>query len=69
MKLLLIILALNLVFLWDFTSTFTSFYSKKEYKVEYNGLLWVMLDYYSIQKYNSADEPMKWICFTNKSIK
>lgn len=51
-----------LIFLFDVEIT----YSKKQttHKFEYNGLLWVGLDYYTIIKYHSNDKPMKWFNYT-----
>lgn len=60
MKILLIAIITVLVYtllLASFTSTFTT--KKYEYKVEYNGLLWVILDRWTIIKYKSSDKPMK----------
>ena len=39
-----------------------------ETHIEYNGALWVVLDRYTIDKYNSDDKPMKWFRF-DKYIK
>ena len=50
-----------LIFLSTFNSTYTN--DKSSYLIEYNGLLWVGLDYYTIWKYNSNDVPMKWVNF------
>lgn len=36
---------------------------EKKYKVKLNGIVWVALDYYSIIKHKSKDEPMKPIVF------
>lgn len=57
-------MATYLLLLWDFNATYSN--SRKEYKVEYNGLVWVALDYWSIEKYHSLDKPMKWISVTHK---
>ena len=53
---------------WEFSITIND----TERKIEYNGLLWVCLDYYTIQKYNSDDTLMTWIKYTktlNRSSK
>ena len=60
--LILIVIAAYLLLLWDFTATFSN--TEKVIKVEYNGLIWVVLDYWSIWKYKSDDKPMKWIKVT-----
>lgn len=44
---------------WDFKASYLN--AKIEYKIEYHGLLWVGLDYWTIWKYESDDKPMKWI--------
>jgi hypothetical protein len=55
---IIIIIKSYLIFLWDCKIT----YSNKKYvwKIEYNGLLWVGLSYWSIWKYESDDIPIKW---------
>lgn len=50
------------ILLCDFTADFKT--TKGAVKVEYNGLLWVILDYWSIWKYKSIDKPTKWIKIT-----
>lgn len=35
--------------------------SKKTFTLEYNGLLWVVLDAWTIWKYKSNNKRMKWI--------
>lgn len=60
--LILIVIAAYLLLLWDFTATFSN--TEKVIKVEYNGVIWVGLDYWSIWKYKSEDKPMKWIKVT-----
>ena len=59
---ILIVIAAYLLLLWDFSATITT--TKKVVKIEYNGLLWVGLDYWSIWKYKSDDVPMKWLNVT-----
>jgi hypothetical protein len=65
-KILVIIIVIYLSFLFDFTVSYSN--DKKEYKMEYEGLLWVGLDYWTIKKYNSNDTPMKWLNFTVSDI-
>ncbi len=55
MKILLIIILIYIVLLADFTITVNKL------KIEYNGLLWVILDYYSILRYNSGDSAIHWL--------
>lgn len=57
------VIAAYFLFIWDFEGSYTNY--KKEYRFKYNGLLWVGLDHWSIWKYKSDDEPMKWIEFTS----
>ena len=59
MKILAIVIAAYLLLLFDLTATLKT--KKHEYKLQYYGLLWVGLDYWSIWKYKSDDKPMKWI--------
>lgn len=64
-KLLLIVATLYLIFLWDYTLTVTS--KKPTYTLthcfDYNGLLWVILDHWSIRNYQSNDKAIKWISY------
>lgn len=66
MKAVVITIIVYLIFLGDFKLS----YSNKKYtwKVEYNGLLWVGLDYWSIWKYDSNDKPMNWIYYEKSVI-
>ena len=34
----------------------------------YNGLMWVTLDYYTIWKYDSDDEPMVWFNINTNNL-
>ena len=40
--------------------------NNSKYKMEYNGIVWVALDRWSIWKYHSLDKPMKFISFSKK---
>lgn len=59
----IVVIIAYFLFILDFEVSYTNY--KKEYMFKYNGLLWVGLDYWSIWKYKSDDEPMKWIEFTH----
>ena len=59
----IVVITAYFLFILDFEVSYTNY--KKEYMFKYNGLLWVGLDYWSIWKYKSDDEPMKWIEFTH----
>jgi hypothetical protein len=59
MKILTIIIVAYLLLIFDLTVTYKN--KKYEYKLQYYGLLWVVLDYWSIKKYKSSDKPIKWI--------
>lgn len=56
---ILIVIAAYLIFLWDCKITYSN--KNVKYEIEYKGLLWVGLDYWSIWKYNSNDKPMKML--------
>ncbi len=60
-KIILIVIAVFLILILNGKVTFEN--KSKAYEIEYNGLLWVGLDYYSIYKYNSTDMPIKWLSF------
>lgn len=64
MNTLLIIVIVYLVFVSSFTITYTT----KKYirKFKYNGLLWVFLDVYTINIYDSTDNPIEWVNITKK---
>lgn len=59
---LIAIIAAYLIFLWDCKITYSN--KKSTNKIEYLGLLWVGLDYWTIWKYQSTDKPKKWISYT-----
>ena len=59
---ILIVIAAYLLLLLDFSAIITT--AKKVVKIEYNGLIWVGLDYWSILKYKSDDVPKKWLNVT-----
>lgn len=62
-KKMLISFIIALVVLWpDLTLEFST---RKSYiKAEYNGLLWVGLDYWSIKRYHSSDKVIPWFSLT-----
>lgn len=62
-KSFVIIIIVLIIILGNFTITYYT-NNKNEYKLEYNGLLWVTLDYWTIKKYKSSDTPMKLIKFS-----
>jgi hypothetical protein len=65
-KILSIILAFYLIFLFECKVT----YSNKNliWNFEYQGLLWVILDHWSIWKYNSNDKPIKWFDWNKTTL-
>jgi hypothetical protein len=66
METIVIIIVIYLILLGDFKLSYIN--KKYVWKIEYNGLLWVGLDYWSIWKYNSDDKPMKWIHYEKSVI-
>jgi hypothetical protein len=58
------ILLFFMIFIWDYS--FTVKIRKDVYQFEYTGLLWVMLDMWSINRYGSNDEPLRWIEFKRR---
>jgi len=46
-----------------FLSNFSLSYSnhKSKFQFEYNGIVWVALDQFTILYYQSDDEPMNWV--------
>lgn len=67
----MIFITLIVVAYMAFIQSFDLTYERKNifHKIEYNGLLWVALDYYTIVKYNSSDKPMKWYRHLRTDIK
>lgn len=63
MTFILTIIFLYLGFLFDFKFKLTKSYPEYEivHEIIYIGLLWVILDYYTILRYHSDDQPKKWI--------
>lgn len=66
-KMTLLIIVVYLTLLWDCKITYSN--KKYVYKIEYKGLLWVGLDYWSLWKYESNDKPMKWLDWNRSAIK
>ena len=60
----LILLALYVILLFDFKLNYR--FKNHTNKIEYKGLVWVCLDYYTIKKYNSNDTPIKWVSYEKK---
>lgn len=58
---IIITIILYILLLFDFHASLTT--KNNKYLLEYNGLFWVTLDYWTIFKYKSPDKPMKWIHF------
>lgn len=56
------IIILYVILLGDLEMTITR--NQEEKKFEYNGLVWVLLDRYTIHKYNSKDIPKKIFTYT-----
>lgn len=61
---MLIIFITYLILLWDCKITYTN--KETTYNIQYNGLIWVGLDYWSIWKYDSTDKLMKWLNIAKK---
>jgi hypothetical protein len=64
---LLLLLSIYIILLFSFKLTYSN--DKLTYIINYNGLLWVALDNYTINKYHSNDIPMKWFNFTKVNNK
>lgn len=64
LKIALFVLLLLLLFL-DLEITYAS--EKFTYKIKYNGVVWVALDYFTLWLYESDETPMKWFVFTRIS--
>jgi hypothetical protein len=58
MKIFIYLLIFYIIFIWDFKINLSN--NNWQIDIEYHGLLWVILDYYTIIKYHSDDVPMKW---------
>ena len=54
---LLVFLSLWFILLGDFTVSYN--YNKLKRTIKFNGVLWVVLDYYSIKNTKSKDIPKK----------
>lgn len=59
MKYILLIFIVYALLLWSFDLEITC--GKRITSINYNGLVWVTLDKWTIYKYKSTDLPMKWI--------
>jgi hypothetical protein len=65
-KILILAIVAYFIFLWVGKLTYSS--QKYVLEIEYNGLLWVGLDLWSIWKWDSSDEPIKWIDWKSASM-
>jgi len=65
MKLTIFALILTyILLLFNFTLKYSN--TKFEYQIEYHGFVWVGLDKYSIEKYNSTDKPIPFFYYSKK---
>lgn len=60
MNYILSIILLYFFLFGDLNAKFTSNKTNKVTEIEYNGIVWVLLDYYTIIKYESKDKPKIW---------
>ena len=58
MVILIKIIVIYLLLIFNFKITYSN--ADNRTTIIYNGLMWVTLDYYTIWKYDSDDEPMVW---------
>lgn len=58
MEIISFLILIWLIFIFDFKLELEN---KWKIILEYHGLLWVFLDYFTIIRYHSNDIPMKWI--------
>jgi hypothetical protein len=58
-NLIILLIATYLVFIYNFTLKIEN--NKYKHEIKYNGLIWCLLDYWSIKKYKSLDVPKKWV--------
>ena len=58
---MIFISVLIFVILFVFNTTITTTSKTEERKIIINGLIWILLDYYTIWRYESDDKPMKWV--------
>lgn len=66
MVLIIKILVVYLILIFNFKITYSN--SNNRTTIIYNGLLWVALDYYTIWKYDSDDEPMVWFNISTNNL-
>lgn len=64
MKILAIALATYFILLSSITVSIIR--NNIKYSIKYTGIVWVVLDHYTIWKYNSNDTPMKIITYTKE---
>jgi hypothetical protein len=58
MEIISFLILIWLIFIFNFKLELEN---KWKIILEYHGLLWVFLDYFTIIRYHSNDIPMKWI--------
>lgn len=67
MVLIIKIIVIYLLLIFNFKITYAN--ADNRTTIIHNGLLWVALDYYTIWKYDSDDEPMVWINVNTNNLK
>ena len=66
MILILILIEAYILLLWDFGICAET--KTHKYVIEYNGLVWVALDCWSIAKYKSPDKPIRMIFYKSTKL-
>lgn len=61
LKVFVKVLIVYIIFFKTYTLKVNHTSWKYEHTYEYTGLVWVVLDHYSIWKYESTDIPKKWL--------
>lgn len=60
------LIVLFFIVFWSFNIYYEN--DKISYNLEYNGVLWVMLDKYNTWRYGKNDDPVEWIKFEKNEI-
>lgn len=61
-KMILFVIIIYLILFFDFEATYQC--GKITHKIEYNGIVWIALDYCTIVKYHSDDKPMSFVKYS-----
>lgn len=68
MKIVALVIIIWFIFLSSLTVTISNKKAGIKYTFQWNGVVWVFLDYYSILMYESTDTPMELFTYKKEKL-